>query len=404
MAYVSVVIPVFNRAELTRQCLDSIQRIGASTPFEVIVVDNGSTDGTAEVLRNRPDWVRVSVNSTNQGFASACNQGAEMATGDQLLFLNNDTRALDDWLDPLVRVLESEPSAMIVGSRLLYEDGTIQHAGVVMSKTLRSPYHIYCGSSGNHPVVNRFREFRMVTGACMLVRRSAFEDAGGFDLGFRNGFEDVDLCLKIRAAGGRVFYEPKSCLYHYESQTPGRHSDEAANLALLLARWGGPEWADEDLCFFEDGMRCHTVLDDGKLAFRTIRIDTQEEHDRYAQVAQIQASLHLSGRGAVEEFLVDPDGWPLEPAPLEWAEQLCRSLGLEEAATRFQRKAEQAGSAPYGATSLPWVNRSQIRELRSRSFRLIEKREIPKTPFRPPAMSSRFLKTSTPVQSNRVHR
>ena len=175
-------------------------------------MDNGSRDGTQELLRTHPLGVRCIRNAENLGFGVACNQGASEARSDYLLFLNNDTIALPRWLEPLINAVEGDAAVAMVGSRLLYADGTLQHAGVVMSRLFRTPYHIYRGVEGDHPAVNYAREFRAITGACMLVRRSIFETLGGFDTGFRNGYEDIDLCLKVGLRRHRILYEPKSTL------------------------------------------------------------------------------------------------------------------------------------------------------------------------------------------------
>src|SRR5207302_5123515 len=118
-----------------------------------------------------------------------------------------DTVPWSGWLDALVRYAESHPQAGLVGSKMLYPDGTIQHAGIVIDQD-GHPRHIYVGFPGDHPAVNKSRRMQMVTGGCFLIHREAFERAGRFDTAYQNGFEDVDLCLKVRDLGYEVHYCP----------------------------------------------------------------------------------------------------------------------------------------------------------------------------------------------------
>ena len=389
MPLVSIIIPAYNRVALTQQCLDSL-RTTVDLSAEIIVVDNGSRDGTDALLRSLGSSVRRIRNAENLGFAPACNQGARAAMGEYLVFLNNDTIALPGWLGSLVDTAQASPTVAVVGSRLLYSDGTIQHAGVVMSRVFRSPCHIHRQVDGNHPAVNYLREFRAVTGACMLIRRGSFESAGGFDEGFRNGFEDVDLCLRVRSLGGRIFYQPRSVLYHLESQTPGRSAHEGANLSRFQARWGGPQWADEDLCYFQDGMRYHTVIDNGELTTMPRPIRDEEEHARYGELARVQAHLHLDGYAPAETVISAPERWVLEPSVLEWGELICEAFGLFSLAEQFRTRAEWAGNAPLGATGLPWASRSQSRQIRAGFFSRISAEDVPAVPLWPPNIAGRM--------------
>ncbi len=152
---VSIVVPVFNKCDYTRQCIQSLYENASYPHFEVIVVDNHSTDETPELLvwAQGEYGIRVIRNERNLGFAKACNQGAAAARGALLLFLNNDTIARPGWLEALVDVLRKEPRAGIVGAKLLYPDGTIQHAGMVIADAPAplSPGHVHRGRPHNFP-------------------------------------------------------------------------------------------------------------------------------------------------------------------------------------------------------------------------------------------------------------
>jgi GT2 family glycosyltransferase len=250
MAKSSVIIPVFNQAALTQQCL---RVLVAQDVKEIIVVNDGSTDDTAEVLNGFQGKIQLVRHAENLGFATACNHGASGASGDYLIFLNNDTVPAPGWLSALETYAESHPQASIIGSKLLYPDETVQHAGVVICQD-HYPRHIYAGFPGDHPAVGKSRRFQIVTGACMLVRRHVFDEARGFDPAFRNGFEDVDLCLRLGANGHEVHYCAESLLHHYESVSPGRFKLDGANVALYRQRWINRVQPDDLSYYIEDGL------------------------------------------------------------------------------------------------------------------------------------------------------
>jgi GT2 family glycosyltransferase len=250
----SIVVPVHDRAGLTRQCLEAIFADPPEAPFEVVVVDDASTDSTPEVLAAFGKRVRVVRRTENGGFARACNDGAREARGDLLLFLNNDTVPLPGWLDAMLAYRERNPGAAVVGSKLLFPDDTIQHAGVVICSDGR-PRHLYAGFPARHPAVDRSRRFQAVTAACMLLPRAVFEDAGGFDTAFRNSLEDADLCLRLGERGHEVHYCHESVLYHLESVSRERRSkDDQANARLFAERWEGRARPDDLDHYLADGL------------------------------------------------------------------------------------------------------------------------------------------------------
>ena len=245
---VSIVIPVFNRLDLTRQCLKAVEAHTQAGTYEVVVVDNGSSDGTADFLRTeaaRHPWLQVRTNLENAGFARACNQGAGAASGREVLFLNNDTEPRPGWVEAMLQTLDTDSTVVGVGSKLLFPDGTVQHAGVALFDDHQQPdpllaRHIFYRRRSDDPAVNVATEYQVLTAACLLIRRTAFETAGGFDEGYWNGYEDVDLCLRLGATGGRLVYQPKSVVVHHESQSgPERFRAAAANVARLHSRWVG---------------------------------------------------------------------------------------------------------------------------------------------------------------------
>jgi len=230
----SIVIPVFNQAAVTARCLCTL--LGRDDR-EIIVVDDASTDSTRQVLDGFGDQIKVVRHENNRGFASACNDGAAAASASEyVVFLNNDTLPQPGWLESLVRYADEHRQAAVVGARLLFPNKTIQHAGVVICQD-RYPRHIYTGFPSEHPSVKKSRRFQIVTAACMLVRRAIFEEAGGFDTAFRNGFEDVDLCLRLGERGHEVHYCAGSVVQHLESVSPGRFRNDHDNVTRYRQRW-----------------------------------------------------------------------------------------------------------------------------------------------------------------------
>lgn len=238
----SIIIPVFNQIQFTKNCIRSIEAHAPQGCYEIIVVDNHSTDETEKVLSKLRN-IKVIRNKRNLGFAKACNQGAKAAAHEFILFLNNDTEVLEGWLEPLILTLLADLQVAVVGSKLLYPNGRIQHAGVITVEDKENnkpidPWHVYHRLDGNLPQANIPREYPAVTGACLMTRRSVFETLNGFDAVFRNGFEDVDYCYKVGAAGYKIVYQPTSVAIHYESQSGSeRFSHNLENFNILVAGW-----------------------------------------------------------------------------------------------------------------------------------------------------------------------
>jgi len=235
----SVVIPVFNNLHYTRQCITSLFMVKEPVNFEVIVVDNGSSDGTMEYLRQLPPPVRVVSLPENLGFAKGCNTGAQAARGRYLCFLNNDTMVTPGWLAEMIACIERDASIGAVGNLQIFPGtGKVQQAGIVCSadRMVRSLYNNELPA--DHPAVNKPREFQFVAGSCLLIEKDFFAQLGGFDESYLNSCEDVDLCMRVRQAGKKVFYCPQSRIYHFESKTVSGHAKDSDNYRRFVARWG----------------------------------------------------------------------------------------------------------------------------------------------------------------------
>lgn len=254
---VSIIIPVFNQLNYTKQCIEALYKHTPQSIFELIIVDNNSTDGTDRYLNSLDGNIRVVKNDKNLGFAVACNQGAHIANGEYVLFLNNDTEVLPNWLETMMEIADNDPSVAAVGSKLLFPDRTIQHAGVVVIGNKKisdplNPIHIYYGQKEDFTEANKPRCYQVLTGACLLIRRKQFETVGGLDEQYWNGYEDVDLCFKLQRKGWKLIYQPKSVVIHHESKSGmERFSKTQQNIDLLQQKWVGK--ITPDLIIEEDG-------------------------------------------------------------------------------------------------------------------------------------------------------
>ena len=225
----SIVIPVFNKADFTFNCLRSLAKEIDFTTTEVIVVNNASTDETARLLGELGGFIRVIDNEENRGFVDGCNQGAAAATGEYLVFLNNDTLVLADWLQNLLDTVERDALTGAVGSMLLNPNGSIQEAGSIVWNTGEA-YHYGWGESVADRKYNFAREVDYCSAASLLIRKSLFDQLGGFDGRYAPAYyEDVDLCFGVRSLGYKVVFQPLSRVIHYEGVTAGRDRSTGVN-------------------------------------------------------------------------------------------------------------------------------------------------------------------------------
>lgn len=217
----SIIIPVFNKVEYTKRCMEAIQKNTLEGLFEVIFVDNGSTDGSPGYLKSLGGQVTVITNSMNLGFVSACNQGARVAATEYLVFLNNDTEPQQGWLENMISTADSDTKVGAVGAKLIYPDGRIQEAGGIIFSDGRG-WNFGNGDDAGKDIYNRLCEVDYCSGACLLVRREQFLQLGGMDERYSPAYyEETDLCFSLRKSGFKVVYNPKAVVIHHESITAG---------------------------------------------------------------------------------------------------------------------------------------------------------------------------------------
>lgn len=255
----SIIIPAHGHAGMTNHCVESVLvSIQDRSDVEIIVVDDASPQ-PIELAAAHDRRVLIVRSEENLRFSRACNFGASRATGTFLVFLNNDTEVRGAWLADMVTCAAKGEDVAVVGARLTYHDGTIQHAGVAFSQSDGLPRHIYRGFQASHPAVSRDRELQAVTGACMLVRHDAFDLVRGFDETFANGYEDIDLCLRLQDRDLRTWYCGSTDVVHLESVSRRPSADQHArsgdpNAGLFASRWRSRIRRDELSLYAEDGL------------------------------------------------------------------------------------------------------------------------------------------------------
>jgi GT2 family glycosyltransferase len=223
---VSIIVPSYNGIALTEACLIALKEtISSEFGGEIIVVDDCSTDDTQARLLSwatKEPRLRILRNSENCGFLHSCNNGAAAATGDIIIFLNNDTLPLYGWLEPLLRTFQEWPDAGAVGGKLVYPDGRLQEAGGVVFSD---------GSAANlgkedleldAPLYNYVREVDYVTGALIATPRRLFNELEGLDPWYQPAYyEETDYCFRLRQKGYKIYYQPESVVIHFEGGTSG---------------------------------------------------------------------------------------------------------------------------------------------------------------------------------------
>jgi len=239
---VSIVIPVHNLFEMTYHCLASIILAGSNVPFEVIVVDDLSTDQTTEI-ESIVENVRVVRNEKNLRFLLSASAGAECANGEFVLFLNNDTEVTSGWIDELMSVFDKFQNVGLVGSKLIYPDGRLQEAGGIIWDSGK-PWNVGHAQNSSHPQYNYVRQVDYVSGAAMIIRSELWDKIGGFSKELIPAYyEDTDLAFKVREAGYRTYYCPSSTVVHFEGMSNGTELDsgvkkfQSVNAPKFRKKW-----------------------------------------------------------------------------------------------------------------------------------------------------------------------
>jgi GT2 family glycosyltransferase len=239
---VSIIIPAYGQTAFTLRCLASLAAHAPSLPIEVIVIDDAWNGADAATLRQIAG-IRLIHNTINLGFLRSCNKAAEAANGRYLLFLNNDTQVLANWLEPMVELFRLYPDTGAVGAKLLYPDGRLQEAGGIIWQDA-SGWNFGRLDDPTKPVYNYVREVDYCSGAALMVERAVFGCLGGFDPVYTPAyFEDTDLCFRLRRIGLKTLYQPRAQVIHHEGVSHGCDtavgikSYQVINRSSFINRW-----------------------------------------------------------------------------------------------------------------------------------------------------------------------
>jgi len=242
----SVVVVSFNTGGILGNCLTSVVKTLEGVPFELIVVDNASTDGSAEMVEREFPEVRLIKNSTNVGFAAANNQAIKNAHGTYLLILNSDALVREGCVEVLARFLDDHPLAAAAGPKILNIDGTLQNKGfcfpsiagsllflsgaekLIAAKTLNRLF------PGFYWDENEVAEVDFLHGCCMLIRKDAIEATGGFSEDYFMYFEEQDWCWRARRKGYGVWYVPSAEVFHYGAASPLTNRSDVFSRSMLI--------------------------------------------------------------------------------------------------------------------------------------------------------------------------
>lgn len=255
---VSIVVPLYKVLDFLRFQLSGM----ATDPWlaansEIIyVLDSPEIQDETEhllgglhLLHGLP--MKLVVMNRNGGYARACNAGARFARGEILVMLNSDVVPCEPgWLQTLSRPLLEDRTLGAIGPKLLFEDGSLQHAGLYFGRDQRGiwlNHHFHKGMPGDYRPAQQTRDVPGVTGACLVSRRETYERVGGFTEDYVIGdYEDSDLCLKIRRLGLQIAYEPAACLYHLERRSIRRSQDYMRGVASQYNSWLHTQrWEDD---------------------------------------------------------------------------------------------------------------------------------------------------------------
>lgn len=231
----SIIIVSYKSVQYLPRCLKSIIETAGPLTYEIIVVDNASNDGSRELLGSQFPQAKTIINETNLGFARAVNRGAVKAQGRILLLLNPDTQVQEGALTKSVQFLDQNPDIGIVGARINNPNGTLQRA---CRRSIPTPQIAFFRLSGlgkvwtGHPAARAYNledadpdrqmDVEAVSGSYLMVRRTAFDQAGAMDERYFLYGEDLDICLAVSRAGYRIVYYPKAVIIHYKGASSGQ--------------------------------------------------------------------------------------------------------------------------------------------------------------------------------------
>ncbi len=291
----SIIIVSWNVKDDLLRCMASLTDNPPSVPFEPIIIDNMSTDGTAEAVKDAHPEVTLVANTDNRGFAAANNQGIDLSSGQYILFLNPDTIIHPGSLDILIEFLDNNPDVGACGPKLLGDDGIPQgsvrtfptYRGVLYSHTVfrllglfRSESHKWMMKDFSH---EKLADVDQVMGAAMLVRRSVIELVGGMDTDFFMYYEEVDLCYRIKQAGWRIVFIPDAVITHLggrsSEQVPLKRVMMLKSMAIFFRKHRGRLSANLFIIVFKIAVIlrniCHLLMGIVTYIYTVVTVDSE---------------------------------------------------------------------------------------------------------------------------------
>ena len=270
----SIVIVNWNTGDLLKACLQSIFEHSSPGTFEIIVIDNASTDGSCEIVQSHFPHVKLIRNQANLGFARANNQGIRCGQGQYVMLLNPDTCFLNNVLSQLKEVLDRQPDIGVIGTRLVTPDNTLQRWARGNMLSLRTAFNHYLFLSDLFPRRRFFAgiadnvnyqtitDMDWVSGACLTIRRAALEQVGLLDESLFMYSEDMELCYRVKQAGYRVVYLPTAQVKHFVSQSMQQQSEEKVLAGPLRSQDDFYQrlYGQKKLIFFRSIICAGTVL------------------------------------------------------------------------------------------------------------------------------------------------
>lgn len=335
---VSIVIPVYNRFDYTYSCLQHIAANSGSVSYEVILADDHSTDETKEAEK-LISGIKVIHNQNTKGFLMNCNHAAAHAKGCFLMFLNNDTHVQKNWLQPLLDIMKDESVGM-TGSKLIYNRETLQEAGGIIWKD-GSACNYGNRKSPTNPAYNYVKDVDYISGASILIRRTLWDEIGGFDTRFAPAYyEDVDLAFEVRKRGYRVVYQPLSVVVHFEGISNGRSLRsgqkhyQVINQKKFYEKWKGVLAAEN----MRQKQHVFLARDRSREKKHILVIDRHVPfYDKNARDGRIDRALQQHIKKGYHVTLIGDDGTAYEPYTTR-----LRQMGIEvwagDEANRLKRE------------------------------------------------------------------
>lgn len=271
---VSIVIPVYNQFDYTYNCLKSILKNSGEVSYEVLIADDCSTDLTRELEKVAKN-IQIITTEHNVRFLLNCNNAAKYAKGQYILFLNNDTQVMENWLQPLIDVMEESDNVGMVGSKLVYPDGRLQEAGGIVWKDA-SAWNYGHLKNPDDPEYVYLKEADYVSGAAIMIRTNVWKEIGGFDERFVPAYyEDTDLAFEVRKHGYKVMMQPRSIVVHYEGISNGTDTStglkayQVANNKKFYEKWKDVLEKEH----FDNGQNVYLAKDRGQLKKQILVVD-----------------------------------------------------------------------------------------------------------------------------------